>query len=201
MSRDLSALKPRPNEALPEFFPVFVIAGPTAVGKGTILKEVLAQLPEAWLSVSATTRPPRPGEENGVAYYFLSDEEFDELEKAGGFLEHATVHGRRYGTPRQPVIDAAARGAVVILELDVAGCRQVRQSLPEAHQIFIAPPTWEDLERRLASRGTESMEERKVRLETARTELAAQGEFDVVIVNDDVAKATADVLTYMTSFR
>ncbi|QJC21759.1 guanylate kinase [Arcanobacterium buesumense] len=173
----------------------FVVCGPTAVGKGTILQEVLAQDPNLWYSVSATTRAPRPGEIDGVHYLFVSAEEFDDLVAHDGMLEWAVVHKiHRYGTPRKPVEEAMAQGKNVILELDLDGARQVRQSMPQVRQIFIAPPSWEELEARLRGRGTESEEEQERRLATARTELAAQDEFDDVIVNDTVANATAKLL-------
>ena len=173
----------------------FVVVGPSGVGKGTVLKEALARAPECWLSVSATTRDPRPGEREGVDYFFVSDERFDELVETGQMLEWALVHGvNRYGTPRGPVDDAAARGRIPVLELDLAGARQVRPSMPEAAQIFIAPPAWEELERRLRGRGTESPEEIARRLETAREEMAAMEEFDVVVVNDSVSRATEELL-------
>lgn len=173
----------------------FVVVGPSGVGKGTVLKQVLAHAPECWLSVSATTRAPRPGEREGVDYFFVSDERFSELVETGQMLEWAWVHGvNRYGTPREPVDDAAARGRIPVLELDLAGARQVRRSMPEAMQIFIAPPAWEELERRLRARGTEGPEEIARRLETAREEMAAMEEFDIVVVNDSVSRATEELL-------
>lgn len=173
----------------------FVICGPTAVGKGSIIERLLVAVPELWYSVSATTRHPRPGEIEGKNYYFVTPQRFDELVASGGMLEWAQVHGEhRYGTPRQPVIDRLAAGRDVLLELDLAGARQVRESLPQAIQIFVAPPTWQDLEARLIGRGTESTQERARRLQTAKVELAAQGEFDYVIVNDTVAQATEELV-------
>ncbi|MFT0847120.1 guanylate kinase [Actinomycetaceae bacterium L2_0104] len=175
--------------------PVFVIAGPSGVGKGTVLKEFLSRAPQCWLSVSATTRDPRPGEVDGVHYHFVSDAEFDELVATGQMLEWAVVHGKhRYGTPRQPVEEAVRDGRIAILEVDLAGARQIRESLPAARQIFIAPPSWEELEHRLRGRGTESTEQIERRLETARIEMDAQNEFDDVVSNDSVSRATDDLL-------
>lgn len=170
---------------------IFVVTGPTAVGKGTIMAQLLARHSNLWFSISATTRTPRPGEIDGVHYYFVSNERFDELVACNEMLEWAIVHGtNRYGTPRQPVLDAISQGKKAILEVDLEGARQVRQTLPEATFIFIAPPSWEELVRRLEGRGTENPQEQARRLETARTELAAQNEFDAVVINDTVADAT-----------
>ena len=175
-----------------------VVAGPTAVGKGTVVRRILDENAHVHLSVSATTRAPRPGEQNGVDYYFLSHEEFDRMIKAGEMLEFAVVHGaNKYGTPRKPVEDALARGEQVILEIDIQGARQVKVSMPEALLVFIAPPSWQELERRLASRGTESVAEQQRRLETAKTELEAKSEFDAVVINEDVAKCAQEVLDLM----
>ena len=179
---------------------VFVICGPTAVGKGTVVGSLLAADPRLWLSISATTRSPRPGEVDGTNYYFVDDQRFDELVESGQMLEWAVVHQvHRYGTPRGPVDEAVADGRIVILEVDLSGARQVRKSMPEAYQIFLAPPTFEDLELRLANRGTEDMAERARRLETARVEMAAAAEFDRIVINDDVARATAELLSIMTN--
>jgi guanylate kinase len=151
-----------------------------------------------WLSVSATTRPPRPGEVHGVHYLFVSDAEFDRLVQTGQMLEWAVVHGRhRYGTPRGPVEEALGRGIPVLLEIDLQGARQVRQVMPSARFVFLAPPSWEELTRRLVGRGTEGPEERERRLATARTELAAEGEFDVTVVNDDVTRAADELVSWM----
>lgn len=172
-----------------------VIAGPTAVGKGTVVRYLLANYPNVHLSVSATTRAPRPGEKDGVDYFFLTHEEFDRQIAAGGMLEYATVHGtNKYGTPRLPVEQALALGQQVILEIDVQGARQVKKSMPEALTIFIAPPSWDELVRRLQSRGTESQSEQQRRLETAKLELEAATEFDAVVINDDVAKCAHQVV-------
>ncbi|MDY5404045.1 guanylate kinase [Trueperella sp.] len=176
----------------------FVLTGPTAVGKGTVIAELRKRLPSLWFSISATTRSPRPGEVDGVNYYFVTHDEFDRLVAEGRMLEWALVHGlNKYGTPRGPVEEALAEGRTVLLEVDLAGARQIRQSMPEAYQIFLAPPSWEDLEARLRGRGTEGEEEQLRRLETAKVELAAEGEFDEVVVNETVAQATEDILKIM----
>ncbi|GAB3498413.1 guanylate kinase [Flexivirga lutea] len=178
--------------------PLVVLAGPTAVGKGTVSAYIRQHYPEVWLSVSATTRPARPGEVDGKHYHFISQERFDRMVAGGEFLEHAVVHGRAsYGTPRRPVTEAAADGKLPLLEIDLQGARQVREQLPEAYFVFLAPPSWEELVRRLVGRGTESEAEREVRLATARRELAAQAEFDTTIVNDDVQRAAEELVHLM----
>ncbi|GAB3597291.1 guanylate kinase [Angustibacter peucedani] len=175
-----------------------VLAGPTAVGKGTVSAYVREAYPQVWLSVSATTRPARPGEVDGVHYHFVDDAAFDAMVSDGELLEWAIVHGRhRYGTPRGPVERALDEGRAALLEIDLQGARQVRQTMPEARFVFLAPPTWEELVRRLVGRGTESEEERERRLTTAREELAAESEFDVTIVNDDVERASAALVQQM----
>lgn len=174
--------------------PVTVLAGPTAVGKGTVSAAIRARYPQIWLSVSATTRPPRPGEVDGVHYRFMGEEEFSRLIEDGQMLEWAVVHGRnKYGTPRGPVEQKVAEGRPVLLEIDLAGARQVRESLPEARFVFLAPPDWDTLVQRLVGRGTEDEEERERRLATARVELAAEDEFDVTIVNDSVDRAADEL--------
>lgn len=178
-----------------------VLAGPTAVGKGTVSAAIRARYPEIWLSVSATTRAPRPGEVDGVHYRFVTEEEFTRLIHEGQMLEWAVVHGRnKYGTPRGPVEEMVAAGRPVLLEIDLAGARQVRESLPGAHFVFLAPPDWDTLVDRLVGRGTEDAEERARRLETAKVELAAESEFDVTIVNDEVDRA-ADELAGLLGVR
>lgn len=175
-----------------------VLAGPTAVGKGTVAAAVRASHPDVWISVSATTRRPRPGEVDGVHYHFVSDEDFDRLVADGEMLEWAVVHqAARYGTPRRPVEEALAAGRPSMLEIDLQGARQVRQSMPEALFVFLKPPSWEELVRRLVGRGTETEEERERRLATARLELAAEPEFDVTIVNHEVRAAADDLVTLM----
>ena len=172
-----------------------VIAGPTAVGKGTVVRELLKRSENIVLSVSATTREPRPGEANGVDYFFLSHEDFDRMIAEGQMLEYAIVHGtNKYGTPRAPVEAALAAGKEVVLEIDIQGARQVKRAMPEALLIFIAPPSWDELVRRLSLRGTETEDEQARRLETARKELASAEEFDAVIINEDIAKCAREVL-------
>jgi guanylate kinase len=175
-----------------------IMAGPTAVGKGTVAEYVRTNFPEVWLSVSMTTRKPRPREVDGTHYHFVDDEQFDRMRDAGEFLEWAVVHGRaRYGTPRRPVLEALAAGRKALLEIDLQGARQVRQQMPEALFVFLAPPSWDELVRRLVGRGTESEEEREVRLATARLELAAQQEFDITILNDNVQRASEELVSLM----
>lgn len=174
---------------------LLVLAGPTAVGKGTVAAHIREHNPEIHLSVSATTRAPRPGEIDGVHYYFVDDAEFDRLIAEDELLEYAVVHNRsRYGTPRAPIDAALAEGRTVLLEIDLQGARQVRKAEPAATLIFLLPPTWDELVQRLVGRGTEGPEERARRLRTAKVELAAQNEFDHLIVNEDVAAAAAEVV-------
>ncbi|MFC5501675.1 guanylate kinase [Lysinimonas soli] len=172
-----------------------VLAGPTAVGKGTVSRYIREHYPNVLLSISATTRPPRAGEVDGEHYYFVSDAEFDDMIARGEFLEWATVHNAwRYGTPRPPIDAALADGRSVLLEIDLQGARAVRGAMPEALLVFLLPPSWEELVRRLVGRGTESPEEQARRLETAKVELRAQDEFDVKIVNREVGQAAAEVV-------
>jgi guanylate kinase len=178
---------------------LIVLAGPTAVGKGTVAAEVRRHHPEVWLSVSATTRDPRPGEENGVHYWFVSDADFDAMIERGDLLEWATVHGtHRYGTPRGPVELALASGHPAMLEIDLQGARQVRRTMPEALFVFLKPPSWDELVRRLVGRGTETEAQRERRLATAREELAAESEFDVTVVNHEVHAAADELVALMT---
>ncbi len=175
-----------------------VISGPTAVGKGTVVRYLLNQNPNISLSVSATTRSPRPGEVDGVDYFFVSHERFDQMIEQNELLEWATVHGvNRYGTPRGPVVDALSNGRQLILEIDIQGARAVKASMPECNTIFIAPPTFADLKTRLASRGTENEDEIARRLVTAEAEMSAAGEFDHLVINDEVAKCASGVLDLM----
>jgi guanylate kinase len=175
-----------------------VLAGPTAVGKGSVSADIRAHHPEIWISVSATTRAPRPGEENGVHYWFVTEPEFDRMVEQGELLEWAVVHGAaRYGTPRRPVDEALAAGRLALLEIDLQGARQVHAAMPEAFMVFLAPPSWEELVRRLEGRGTEDAEERARRLESARRELAAETEFDVTIVNAEIHDAAEELVALM----
>lgn len=175
-----------------------VIAGPTAVGKGTVVRYIKENFPNIHLSVSATTRSPRPGEIEGVHYFFLTHQEFDAMIAAGDMLEYAEVHGsNKYGTPRKPVVAALERGENVILEIDIQGARQVKAAMKDAITIFIAPPSWDELVKRLAGRDTETAEDQAIRLETAKVELASQGEFDFTVINDDVARCATEVVELM----
>jgi guanylate kinase len=175
-----------------------VLAGPTAVGKGTVSTYIRDNYPEVWLSVSATTRAPRPGEIDGVHYYFKSKEEFESLIAAGELLEWAVVHGQNtYGTLKSTVNQAIAEGRPVLLEIDLQGARQVREAVPDAQFVFLAPPSWDELVRRLVGRGTESAEEQQRRLETGKVELAAEPEFDHTVINDDVRRAADELVSLM----
>lgn len=179
---------------------LFVLSGPSGAGKGTLVKQVLQQVPDAWVSVSATTRQPRPGEVDGKDYYFLDQPHFDELVLQGGFLEWAHVHGNSYGTLRSRVQERIDRGSQVILEIDVQGAFQVKKAMPEAHLIFIEPPSLEELERRLRGRGTETEEVICSRMKTAEVELARKMEYDVQVVNDELERATEELVSYIGSF-
>ena len=175
-----------------------VLAGPTAVGKGTVSTFIRDHYPQVWLSVSATTRAPRPGEVDGVHYYFVAADEFDRMVADGDMLEWAVVHGRnRYGTIRRTVEQAMAEGKSVLLEIDLQGARQVKDSMPEANFVFLAPPSWDEMVRRLVGRGTETPEEQQQRLETAKLELAAESEFNHTVVNDDVRRAAEELVSLM----
>jgi guanylate kinase len=201
-ARQRRAIQAYLDERWPELKPragrsrLVVLAGPTAVGKGTVAARIAQTHPEIHLSVSATTRTPRPGEHDREHYYFVDDAEFDRLIAAGELLEHATVHNKfRYGTPRKPIEDALAEGRTVLLEIDLQGARQVRAAEPSATLVFLLPPSWDELVQRLVGRGTEGDEERARRLRTAKVELAAQHEFDFGVVNDDVDRAAEEVVS------
>jgi guanylate kinase len=170
-----------------------VITGPSGVGKGTLVRQLLQRHPQIWLSVSATTRAPRQGEVEGESYFFLSRERFEQQVAEGGFLEWAEFAGNLYGTPRAPVEAQLAAGRPVLLEIELEGARQVRRSFPAGFQLFIEPPSFEELERRIRGRGSDSMEAIGRRLERARVELAAAPEFDAVLVNGDLNMALAQL--------
>ncbi|MFB7286222.1 guanylate kinase [Actinacidiphila glaucinigra] len=174
-----------------------VLSGPSGVGKSTVVAHMRTVHPEVWLSVSATTRRPRPGEEHGVHYYFVENDEFDKLVANGELLEWAEFAGNRYGTPRQAVLARLEAGEPVLLEIDLQGARQVRESMPEAQLIFLAPPSWDELVRRLTGRGTEAPEVIERRLEAARVELAAEPEFDTTLVNTSVEDVARELLALM----
>jgi guanylate kinase len=175
-----------------------VLAGPTAVGKGSVASDIRLHHPDIWISVSATTRAARPGEVDGVHYRFVDDVEFDRMVAAGELLEWAVVHRRaRYGTPRQPVEEALADGRMALLEIDLQGARQVRQSMPDALFVFLQPPSWDELVRRLVGRGTETDEERERRLATARDEMAAVDEFDEIVTNSEIHAAAEELVRLM----
>ncbi|HET7355760.1 MAG TPA: guanylate kinase [Nocardioidaceae bacterium] len=179
-----------------------VLAGPTAVGKGTVAADIRRNHPEVWISVSVTTRRPRPNEVDGRDYWFVDDAEFDRLVADGQLLEWAVIHkAARYGTPRKPVEEALVAGRLALLEIDLQGARQVRASLPDALFVFLKPPSWAELVRRLETRGTESAEERGRRLETAREELAAEEWFDVTVVNTEVHVASEQLVALMQNPR
>jgi guanylate kinase len=172
---------------------VFVITGPSGVGKGTLIRGLLERVPGLELSVSATTRPPRPGERDGVDYHFLSDEEFDRRVANGDFVEHARYSGHQYGTLRSDLERRMAEAAGVVLEIEVQGARQIRAAMPEAVQVFIAPPSVEALRARLVGRGTDAPEDVEARLATALEELEAEKEFEYVVVNDRLEQATEEL--------
>ncbi len=172
---------------------LMVLTGPSGVGKSTVLGEVMRRRPDAWLSISATTRLPRPGEVDGVDYFFVDDEQFDELIRTDALLEHAEYAGRRYGTPRQPVTDRLRAGTPVVLEIELAGARQVRAAMPEAQLVFLAPPNSDVLLERLTDRGTESTDQLADRIAAAAVELSSAVEFDVIVVNHTVDQAAREV--------
>lgn len=179
---------------------LFVVSGPSGAGKGTLLSQVIERIPDAWVSVSATTRSPRPGEIEGVHYFFLDTDHFKSLVEQDGFLEWAQVHDNFYGTLKKSVVNHMNAGDQVILEIDVQGALQVRKALPEAHLVFIEPPSLEELERRLRQRGTETEDVISSRMKTAEVELAQKMEYDVQVVNDDLERAVDELVEVINSF-
>lgn len=178
-----------------------IVSGPSGAGKGTIVDRLLRELPSAWVSVSATTRAPRPGEVAGESYFFLTPEEFDDRIAAGDFLEWAEVHGQRYGTLRSTVEAKIAEGRDVVLEIDPQGALQVKEVMPSSVLVFIMAPSFDELERRIRRRGAETDEQVKTRLETAVRELQLVGTYDHVIENDDVSRATSELARIIASLR
>jgi guanylate kinase len=178
---------------------VFVITGPSGVGKGTLIRGLMARLSQLQLSVSATTRAPRPGESDGVEYHFMTAEQFESHVRAGDFVEHADYAGRRYGTLRSELEDRIAQGIPVVLEIEVQGARQIRKTMPDATQVFIAPPSIDALRNRLVGRGTDDGSEVERRLGVAREELESQSEFGHVVVNDRLDDALERLVEIVTS--
>jgi guanylate kinase len=178
-----------------------IISGPSGAGKGTLVRALLGRVPSVWVSVSATTRAPRQGEVEGEHYYFLTPDEFERRVQAGDFLEHAEVHGNRYGTLRPTVEARLEQGRTVILEIDPQGARQVRELVPDAVLVFIVAPSTEELVRRIKARGAESDEDIAVRMATAERELALVGTYDCVVQNDDLRRATDELARFIESLQ
>ena len=180
---------------------LIVYAGASGVGKGTIMKKLLAARPEFRLSVSATTRAPREGEVDGREYYFVTRERFDELIAEDGFLEYAEYVGNKYGTPKAPVFKMLDEGLDVFLEIELKGFLQVKKEYPECVSIFVIPPSFEELKARLEGRGTEDAEVIAERLRTAEEELSNRGLFDYIVVNDDIDRAAKEVLSIISDIK
>lgn len=179
---------------------LFIVSGPSGAGKGTLVDELAHIVPDLWVSVSATTRAPRPGESHGSHYNFVSDREFDDLIETGGLLEWARVHGHRYGTPRSAVREKVAEGRQVILEIDPQGAFQIRDQLPETVLLFVRPPDMDELQRRLEGRKSETPEQVADRMRTAERELELVGRYDHVVINDDVSRATNELVGIINSY-
>lgn len=191
---------PQPPAAPRDDPTVVVLSGPSAVGKTTVMRQLRAEYPELSIAPTITTRPMRRGEVDGSPYYFVDDATFDRKIEQGDFLEWAVVHQRaKYGTPRAAVEEALAAGTSVLIEVDLQGARQIRHTLPDALFVFLTPPSWDELVRRLVGRGTESTEERERRLATARAELAAESEFDMTVVNTDVGSVCRELVALLGS--
>ena len=179
--------------------PIVVLSGPSGVGKSTLVRCLRDRVPNLYFSVSATTREPRPGEVNGVDYRFVTPAQFQQLIDDGALLEWAEIHGglHRSGTPAEPVRRAAAAGRAVLIEVDLAGARAIKRAVPDSITVFLAPPSWEALKARLTGRGTETAAVMDRRLTTARAELAAQGDFDVVVVNSGLESACEKLIALL----
>ncbi|MHB1433686.1 MAG: guanylate kinase [Streptosporangiaceae bacterium] len=188
-----------PAESAPVPARLTVLSGPSAVGKSTVVRTIRRTCPQIWLSVSVTTRRPRPGEEHGREYFFVTENEFSEMASSGDLLEWARYAGNFYGTPRGPVTERLAAGVPTLLEVDVVGARQVRAAVPEALLVFLAPPSWDELVRRLTGRGTEPPDVMAQRLDAARGELAAESEFDITLVNTSVDEVCGQLVALMTA--
>lgn len=172
---------------------LYIVSGPSGAGKGTVVQALTGRVSDVWVSVSATTRAPRPGEHEGTDYFFLTAEEFDRRLQAGEFLEWAEVHGNRYGTLRGPVERRVRDGMQVVLEIDPQGAAQVKRAMPESILVFVTAPTWDELRRRLEARGSETPEQVAARMRTAETEMRFAGEYDHVVINEDVSRAADEI--------
>lgn len=179
---------------------LFIVSGPSGAGKGTLVKEMLGRVPDVWVSISVTTRPPRPGEEEGREYFFLTEEEFEFLRGSGGLLEWAEVHGNCYGTPKSEVEARVAQGKQVILEIDPQGAMQVKKLEPDSVLVFVTAPSIEELRRRLEARGSETEEQMQLRLANAARELQFAEDYGHVVINDDVVRAADQLAAIIDSY-